>query len=271
MARLIAQGKCFEELAPTSLSETDFERIVEQQMPSICPDYHVSQFKALVYSEDGGAKPDLALIEKNYKEWLVIEVEMAHHSFEGHILPQVRALSRAAYGSSEARLIYKALPFLDEVRIADMLKGKQPRVLVVVNSSKPEWKNSLSQFNALVMFIEAFRSSFNEHIFRINGDRPFPPPDVISECYLDPLLPRFLVIESPSPLGIPQGGRMEIYYEDKVTLWQRVDAQDTVWLSSLGPTPLERNVRYKLIRTSNGHLAFKQKYMGLHQRRTHGN
>jgi hypothetical protein len=88
MARVLLKDAFFEELAPGSMLETDFESIVINQGRLIFPDFFVIPFKATVSSDDDSAKPDLALIERSYREWWVVEVELGNHSFEGHVLPR---------------------------------------------------------------------------------------------------------------------------------------------------------------------------------------
>lgn len=175
MARILFKDVFFEELAPGSMIETDFERIVIDRGNLVFPDFLVVPFKKTVSSEDDSAKADLALIERNYKSWWVVEVELGNHSFEGHVLPQVRTLSRASYGEDEGRALCTACPGLELERVLDMMKGKQPRVLVIVDAERKGWVHPLQGLDAELLVLQMFRSDRNEHAFRIDGHLPTSP------------------------------------------------------------------------------------------------
>jgi hypothetical protein len=258
MARVLLKDSFFEELAPGSMLEADFESVVVNKGNLIFPDFFVVPFKATVSSDDDSAKADLALIERSYREWWVVEVELGTHSFEGHVLPQVRTLARASYREDEARALCTSCPELELQRVLDMVKGRQPRVLVVVDSEKKEWGRPLRSFDAELLILQMFRSERNEHAFRIDGYLPVPPGSVISECSFDNLLPRFLVVHSPALLGVAAGKILCIRFGQYVTEWQRIDSQDKVWLSPARQNPLLRNETYKIVRSEDGALEFQE-------------
>jgi hypothetical protein len=258
MARVLLKDAFFEELAPGSMLETDFERIVVTKGNLIFPDFFVVLFKSTVSTDDDSAKPDLALVEKSYREWWVVEVELGNHSFEGHVLPQVRTLARASYGEDEAKILCAAGPELELQRVLDMVKGRQPRVLVVVDSERGEWVRPLRGFDAELLVLQIFRSDRNEHAFRIDGYLPVPPGSVVSECSFDNLLPRLLVVHSPALLDVASGKILCIRYGKYVTEWQRIDCQDKVWLSPTRQNPLSRSENYQIVRSEDGALEFRE-------------
>jgi len=258
MARVLLKGAFFEELAPGSMLETDFESLVINKGNLIFPDFLVVPFKATVSSDDDSAKADLALIERSYREWWVVEVELGTHPFEGHVLPQVRTLARASYGEDEAKVLCTTCPELELPRALDMVKGRQPRVLVVVDAERREWVQPLRSFDAELLVLQMFRSDRNEHAFRIDGYLPVPPGSVVSECSFDNLLPRFLVVHSPALLGVAAGKFLCIRYGQYVTEWQRIDSQDKVWLSPARQNPLPRSESYQIVRSEDGSLEFRE-------------
>lgn len=259
MAKILVNGEWFEELSSTSYYEAQFEQIVIDQARFLYPEYHVVPFKVSVVSDDDAAKPDLALIDKYYRFWWVVEVEMAHHSFEQHVIPQVRTLSRAYYRDAEAAHLCSKCSLLDLDQCKDMMKGKQPRVLVILNAPKPDWIKPLNDFNAIVAVLQIFRSEKNVQIYRVNGEHPAMSPDVLSECCFDRLLPRMLLIESPAGVGVPKGGRTKVYYENTVSEWERIDAQDKVWFSPIKANPLSTAYSYELLRNADGTLTLRER------------
>ena len=259
MARILIQNEWYDELSPTALYESEFENIVTDQAASIFLDYFVVPFKTKVFTDEDIVFPDLALIDKLYRGWWVVEIEMNHHSLDNHILPQIAKLSRGNYGKEQSEFIYSKMQTLDKAKVVDMMKGKHPQVLVIVNKQMPDWARIFTRFEAKVCVIEVFRSDKNKHIFRVNGEYPSISNDFITDCYLDPIIPRFMVIQSPASLAVLPGERIKIQYENCVTEWERIDGQDKVWLSPVGLNPLPRKKRFTILYQNDGSLLITEK------------
>ena len=257
MARILSAGEWFDQIAPTSLYETELERIILQHAPLLYPDYYMVSFKVSVSSNEDIAKPDFALIQKSYRDWYVVEVEMENHSFHGHVLPQVGTLSNAYYGDKEAEAIYEKFPGLDLRRIQDMIKGKQPRVLVIVNAPKQDWISQLEMYNADLAVFEIFRSDKNEHVFRINGYYPKSVSELVSICYFDELLPNLLIVESPALIRIARGEIVKIKFENYISEWKKIESMDKVWLVPVSSNPLSYKLSYKLYSEEDGSFFLK--------------
>src|SRR5688572_1513008 len=103
MARILYNDEWFDEIASHGHYEAEFEVVLLQEAQRLFPNYFLVDFKTPVVSEsDADSRAaDFALIHKTYRGWWVVEVELGHHSFEGHVLPQVRTLARAKYGAPE--------------------------------------------------------------------------------------------------------------------------------------------------------------------------
>ncbi len=256
MAKILLGDEWFDELASTSLYESEFETLLFQEAPRIFAEYHPVPFKVIVVSEDGDAKADFALIHKEYRSWWVVEAEMGHHPLEGHVIPQVRRLSRATYQDTEADYLCEQNPSLDCSRVREMIKGEQPRVLVVANVPVLGWKEQLRPFNAMVAIFQIFRSQFNRYIYRINGDFPSENNEIISTCRCWEIH-RFLRIDSPTQLGVNRGEIITLYHETGAIQWQRVDIADTVLLHALRDHPLKKGILYEIIRQGNGTLVIQ--------------
>src|SRR5579859_4433110 len=159
MARILAADEWYEPVSPGSMYEDNFERMVLSRANLLFPEYHAIPFKCLVASDSETARPDLALVERHYREWWVVEVEMSYHSFVGHVLPQVRTLAKAVYGAQEANSLCTNALTLDRNAVRDMLKGDQPRVLVIVNEPRLDWAQELDRYGARLVALEVFRSN----------------------------------------------------------------------------------------------------------------
>jgi hypothetical protein len=138
MARMLVNNIWYDEISAQSMFESKFEEIFLSQVGTLFPEYITVPFKFTVSSPEGTAKADLALIDKNYLGWWVVEIEMSRHSFNGHVLPQINVLSQALYDESVANYFFQKQPTLDILKLKDMMKGKQPRVMIVLDLPKPQ-------------------------------------------------------------------------------------------------------------------------------------
>ena len=255
MARFLLGDEWFDQLSSTALYESEYERLLLSNARALFPDYHVVEFKPIIQSEYGTAKPDLALVDHDLRLWWVVEVELAHHSLKGHVLPQVEILASGHYGASEAELLTQSIPELDPQASSDLVKGAQPPVLVIVNQARPGWHEAVAQLGASLMIAEIFRSGRNAHAIRANGTYPNIAGDFVSDCTLDRSLPGLLVVQSPARLDAPQGARLQIAIAGTITEWTRLDVQDRVWLKPHGGDPLEgRRGPFRLSRNEDNRL-----------------
>jgi hypothetical protein len=255
MAKILVRDDWYEQVAPTAMYEGEFETIFLQNAGHVFPEFHVVPFKVLVDSAYGSAKPDLALVDRSYRNWWVVEVELSHHSLTGHVLPQIQVFATGQYSEQHAAHIARQSAELNPSLITDMLKGQPPNVLVVVNAPRPDWAPVLKRFGALVTVFEVFRSGHGRQVFRLNGEQPLIPSEMISFCEFDRLLPKFLRVLSPASLPASDGDILQILYQEQVTLWKRVDASDAVWLVPLGPNPLTPGGPYQIILAESGDLS----------------
>jgi hypothetical protein len=238
--------------------ESQFEDIVRSQAASLFPEYITMPFKFVVESEEGTAKADLALIDKSYLGWWVVEVEMSRHSLRHHVLPQVKILSEATYGEDVARYFFYKQSRLDFKKLTDMMKGIQPRVLVVVDLPKPDWIPKLEKHDALLALFQIFKSSTNQMIYRVNGQYPFNFESGRSLCYFERLISNFLIVESPALLDIQNDEKIEVTYNNALTEWKRLDIKDRVYLIPVKFNPLNISYKYMLLRETSGRYFLQQ-------------
>ena len=210
-----------------------------------------------VEAEEGRRRPDLALVDRSYRYWWVVEIEMAHHSLYHHVIPQVEVFARGKYEQRHCDYLHNKCTNLNYAGLTDMIKGAQPRVLVVVNENVPRWREPIYRLDGLITVVEIFRSGRNHHILRINGDYPVGSDvNVVSACRLDNMLPRLLRIDSPAALGVANGESVEIRLDGRLTAWSRLDSSGDVWLTPRGRNPLAVRRNYVIVRNSEGNLSF---------------
>lgn len=259
MARLLLREEWFEPLSLHAQYEAEFERILLAYAEILFPCWHLVPFKIDVRSDEGVVKrADLAMVERDYRQWWVVEVEMARHDFNSHVLPQVRVLSYGKYDQTHVNALIANAPWLDTERVAAMVRGEQPRVWVVVNHPRPDWVPPLRAIGATLGIVEIFRSGKNQHSFRINGEQPQPPAKATIECRRDPLVLRLWSVTSPAQLPIIDGETMDIYMEadGRPFRWMRRDMATSVYLSCTNGNPLQGFKRVDLLKMEDGRWVF---------------
>ena len=125
-------------------------------------------------------RPDLALIDPRYRKWCVVEVELAHHDIYTHVLPQIDVFCSGKYDDGHALYLAKQDLSLDLARLTQMMAGLPPDVMVVVDRPDTSWRRHLRALGALLGIVEPFRGPNDEIMFRINGDQPELPGDVLN-------------------------------------------------------------------------------------------
>ena len=254
MARILYGTEWFEEITSRGHSEHEYEKILQQEANKLFPNYYFVPFKTTVYSElDSDFRaPDFALIHRTYSAWWVVEIELGHHSFHGHVLPQVTTLSRAMYGRDEALYLCHAEPRLNQEKVLQMFKGAPPRVLVIVNSSVDHWAEWLKSLHAKVFICQLFRSRLNKYILRIDGEYPTENDEVGTLCECSVVIHRYLHVHAPNTLPISKDEKVLLSYKGRASEWQRVDTSDQVYLHAVRGHDLKPGKRYRIVRQDDG-------------------
>ena len=249
MARVLHNNEWYDELGPGSLYEAEFERILVQYLGTICPGYVSVPFKLTVTATHGAARADLALVQSNYLAWWVVEVELATHSLSGHVLPQVRTLAEATYGRRVADYLATKADCLDRTKLRDMIRGEQPRVLVIANSRCEDWERPLKRYGARLAFFQLFRSQRGIYLVVTDGYWPSADQESRSRCYVHPVMGKLLVVGKPAILPVTTRNEIGIHYRGQLTTWRRVDTADEVRLMPLFNVTLDSHGHYEIIAT----------------------
>ena len=254
--RLFIEGKRFEALASTALHEHEFQALIVQHAAALFPGLLVVAFNKTVYYAGEGKKADLAIIDPGYRRWWVGEVERAHHSLHGHVLPQVAILARAKYGDGEAEWLADHHASLDRDALRAMMRGTQPEVVVIVNAPSPGWVEPLRP-DARLMIVELFRSELGRYILRQNGVDLEILGDELSVCAVEPMFPRMLAVESPASILHRGEEALEIEFAGTVAEWCVIRGADRVWLSPRRGSPFPDAHRLRLVEGTAGRLVFE--------------
>ncbi|MBK8207226.1 MAG: hypothetical protein IPK87_10645 [Planctomycetes bacterium] len=250
----------YEPVAPDAIYERDYERILLDRRLDLFPEFYLVPFKAPVWSPEGCAHPDLALIERRYRHWWVVEVELASHPLEGHVMRQVSIFSSGQYGVEHVNALHAAEPELNRSLLHQMVRGEQPSAYVLVNSGVPAWEPWLRKYNTLLGVVELFQAQNNQYILRMNGDYPrLMPEEIVTYCEVDPVLPRSLRLASPAALKLGDGDEVRLLMNGCPTRWKALASKDRVWLFPTGRCPLNVRQPYYVIKSlASGELLLEQ-------------
>lgn len=274
MARLLVERRWFKSVGSHSWYERDFEGLVVEHAEMLFPEWICVSFTETVEGDDGvRKKPDLALIDRAYRQWWVVEIELAHHDLNNHVLPQVRAFATGRYDARHVAALKARHEALNRDRLQAMMMGLPPRVLVIADTPAvtTRWSAALHELGVSLATVEPFRGPNNELILRLNGEVPEPPGAALSRCSRHPLLARFWRVHSPAALPDADDDVLAITYQGETTGWKRVAIHDGLMLGTAGRgDPLEGLDLVDLVRSPAGDLAFVPVVAKRRERRRHG-
>ena len=199
-------------------------------------------------------RPDLALIAKDFSHWFIVEVELVTHSFEGHVLPQVRSFQ---YGEFQpdcfASLARSGV--VTHAQAQTLLHFVPRSVAVIANKWNPEWFAGLNALQVQLVSISAFRSTTGQEAFEINGKLEAFVAHLGWGRYV--AVDRSLVF--PKDLSLPDG---EVQISDPaggLGSWIiRRDGKFAWVVKSVGTPDLPDDAYVQLIRTARGGLTIRR-------------
>jgi hypothetical protein len=259
MARLRHKDEWFIEIDPLAFFETEFEGVILQNVHLLHPDAILLPFKQTVFSSEyESKKPDLALIDRDYRFWWVIEVELASHSLSSHVIPQTRVLVDGRYGDEHISALLRASPELDRDRLESMMRGEPPRVVVISNRYDPRWDRELAAIGVAYSVFNVFRSTLNNDIFLFDGSLPQEAGHHVSIITPAKGIPRFFRVHSPGALPVQPGEIVGMLVDDRQTTWRRIDIKNECYLAIEGRATISADRPYVIERHESGMLVLKE-------------
>lgn len=258
MSKILHNGEWYDELSIVgSYYESEYEQIILSHVETVFPEYYTFPYKRIIYDDKGGtAKPDLAMIRKDYKEWYIVEVELEKHDFN-HVKKQVKIFTNGIYDKETAEYIQNNQDYLNKDKLLTLIKTKQPSVLVIVDGQQNAWVEELEKYKSIMCVFQVFKNAKNELLYRLNGEYP----DVFikhSHCYFEKTMPNNLKILEPGILNFKNGEDIEIKYNSKISIWTRIDSNTgEVYLRVRGSNPANPIGNYILYQDSENKYILK--------------
>ena len=215
MKSIVRQGQKYTQFSYGK--EADFEAASKNALEIVFPDFWVIKFNQYILGEEGSRRrPDLAMIHKNYKKWIVIEVELSTHSLHSHVYPQVHAFSTGLYEISHARQIAQDNPFLDKEKLISMIVHRSPKILVLVDSTDiaREWSVLKEELKVEMAYLETFRDDQDNTLFFYSGYEDDAGIQIVAKAKYIPLIRSFLCKKIMTP-HLRKSGRVRMRFKEK--------------------------------------------------------
>ncbi|MFC7777706.1 hypothetical protein ACFQW4_11565 [Pantoea sp. GCM10028869] len=239
---------------PTDFYEIDFEANVVKAVNKLFPEYFCNVFSGSFILDGDRRTPDLALIHKSFSHWFVVEVELAGHSFSGHVLPQVRCFR---YGEPEASCInslHRSFPFISPSQLQTLLLYVPRHVLVIVNLSLKEWHEQLRGMDIQLLTVSVFKGRNDVSGYEIEGTLSVHTESIGFALYnaMDKCL------KISKSCGLKPGVIQIVDQFGVSSLWNVQESSGILWISkNSGISLLEHKSYVQLVKTYDGRIMLK--------------
>lgn len=179
--RLYHEGEWYDPLTPGATFEGEFEGMILSHSSKLFPDFHCFRFDPLFATPFGDVKPDLALIDLEYRAWFIVEVELATHSVTRHVKPQMERIFTARPTEQHAEWLADRHPELDRSRLRQLVRDVPHGTVLVTNAPTPTWDDALASLGGVQRaIVEVYRNRLSRTILRVNGQQPQGPGDLVT-------------------------------------------------------------------------------------------
>ena len=258
MKRLLI-GDChpdnlFQLVDPTQYLEGDFEAEVVKALTCLMPDYFCGVFAGAFVLEGERRVADLALIHKKLSHWFVVEVELAGHSLEHHVLPQVRCFR---YGDPEGSCVtslVRGFSGLTRGQASSLLNYIPRYVVVVSNLPNPEWTLKLNAVDTQHLTVSVYQDEHGRSAHEVDGQLTvrkeslgFARYSAIDNC-----------LRIPRYCGMPVGNIQIVDQFGNLTDWTVRENMGVLWIhKDRGPALLPHNSYVQIFRSFDGQLTIR--------------
>ena len=257
--KMLLTGKCcsdniFSIVDPTLFREDAFELEVLKALTCFYPDYWCGVFSGTFLLEGVRRKADLALIHKKFHHWFVIEVELAGHSLQLHVLPQARCFR---YGEPEATCVSSLMTAFQDMprEYAERILYYIPRhVAVISNLPNSEWNIALEGLGVQHLVVSLYQNHKGEIVHEVDGrllartdSLGFAQYSAIDKC-----------LRIKNNCGLPTGTIQILDQFDNLGSWTICEENGVLWISKdNGPALLAHECYVQILRTYDGIISFR--------------
>ncbi|MHB8078918.1 MAG: hypothetical protein ACYDIE_06660 [Candidatus Krumholzibacteriia bacterium] len=257
--RQLLTGECddfniFHLVGPTSFLEIDFEAEVVKALTCLLPDYWCGVFAGMFILEGERRSADLALIQKSLSHWFVVEVELAGHSLEHHVLPQVRCFRYGEPDQSCAASLMRAFDAISAEQAQALIRFVPRHVAVVGNLPSLEWDAALRALDSQYLTVSIYRNRDGRSAHELEGrlvarteSLGFARYSAIDNC-----------LRMNRGCGLPVGQVQICDQFGNPAQWTIREEAGVFWISKdRGPTLLKHECYVQILRASDGQVSLR--------------
>lgn len=255
MKRLLV-GDChidriFDLMDPDAPTEQEFEFTVAKALSCAYPNYKCVVFTGSFRLEEQRHRPDLALVAGDFSHWFVLEVELASHSLERLVLPQVRAFR---YGETEpdCEVILARELGVDPGRASTLVRYVPRSVAVVVNHEDEGWRRALDVNGIQMLVVSVFKARTGEMAVHLQGSLEAPAENLGFGTYSA----TDRSIRFPALVRLPDGAVRIDDRDGGVGIWRVTRAGEVAWITKEAGLPnIDDGAFVQLVRTLDGRIS----------------
>ena len=259
MTLLVRQNRVYEQVYYDQ--EWHFRSIAKKELAKILPHFAILDFSPFVLGEEGiRRRPDLALVDKNYGMWVVVEVELESHSLEHHVVPQIRTFATGRYDDSHARSIHEKDATLNLGHLSNLISYSPPVIVVVVNSRtvlQKGWALLEADHSAQLTYVEVFRADDGDVVVAISGYLPTRPSKSIMRLKKHRMM-NALVCDQPMNMPATIGEEMRIYVGDRLYKWAVLRTEDAMVLLAPSGFTIRPDRNFEICEVEEGKYWLRQ-------------
>ncbi|KAB2310972.1 TauD/TfdA family dioxygenase [Betaproteobacteria bacterium SCN2] len=257
--RKVLAGNCqneniFNLIDPTQFVEADFEAEVIKALTCLQPDYMCGVFAGSFVLEGERRMADLALIHKSLSHWFVVEVELAGHSLEHHVLPQVRCFRYGEPESSCVTSLVRAFSELQPAEAESLLRYVPRYVAVVGNMPNPDWTAALRAVDVQHLTVSIYHDQSGRPAYEVEGrltvrieSLGFARYSAIDNC-----------LRIPKGSGLPVGDIQIVDQFGNLGEWTVQENAGVLWIrKARGPALIQHDSYVQLIRSFDGQISIR--------------
>ena len=257
--KMLMTGECAEDnifqlVDPTAFAEIDFEAEVVKALTCLFPDYWCGVFAGTFLLEGERRSADLTMIHKGLSHWFVVEVELAGHSLEQHVLPQIRCFRYGEPDQTCISSLLRACNFITRDQASALLAYIPRYVAVVGNMPDQEWATALRALDVQYLTVSVYRNRGGQSAHEVDGrlvarteSLGFARFSAIDNC-----------LRINKGCGLPIGELQIIDQFGNLTMWTAREMSGVLWISKdRGSALLDHEAYVQIIRTFEGRISIR--------------
>lgn len=257
--KMLVVGDCTDKnvyrlVDPSQFVEVDFEAEVVRAFTCLLPEYMCGVFAGGFVLEGERRLADLALVHKSFSHWFIVEVEMAGHSLEHHVLPQVRCFRYGIAETSCVTSLMRGFKGITRDQAEGLLKYVPHSVAVVSNRADATWTATLGALDAQHLTLSVYRNSEGQAVHELEGRLTYRVESLG--------FAQFSAVDNSLRLarswGLAEGTVRIVDQFGNPGEWTVRRESEAIWVSKAkGPALIPHNEYVQIVRSSDGDLSIR--------------